>query len=73
MTTAAKGYRIDRQDGLTARERQVLSGIAIGQTLKQIADEIGVTKQRVDLIVKALIRKDRLSRDGNQFEIRVPR
>lgn len=67
------GYTIGREHGVTARERQVLVGIAEGKTLRQIAEDLQVTKQRVDIIVKALIRKERLTRDGKQFTIVVPR
>lgn len=52
------GYRQDRDDtGLTARYRHVRDGIRAKKTQKQIADELGVTKQRVAQIVKDLRKK----------------
>lgn len=68
------GYAIGRDDhGLTARERQVMSLLAGGSTLVQIGSAIGVTKQRVNQIVKALEAKGRVRRSRDTIEIVVPR
>lgn len=68
------GYDIGRDDsGLTKREREVIAGIVAGQALVQIAAALGVTKQRVDTIVRSLIQKDRLRRTDGHFEVIVPR
>lgn len=68
------GYKIGRDSNdLTKRERQVLGCIAQGMLLVDTAAEIGVSKQRVDQIVKALETKGVLTKDGNQYIVRVAR
>lgn len=57
------GYKIGRQGGLTKREREVLSHLALGLDMQDAAAEIGVTKQRVSQIVKALEKKGALTRE----------
>lgn len=52
------GYHIGRgDDGLTARERQVLFLVREGLDQPEIMRRIGLTKQRIQQIRKALIRK----------------
>jgi hypothetical protein len=47
VTLTEPGYKIDRRDGLTAREREVLD----------IGEAIGVSKQRVGQILLVLVEK----------------
>lgn len=64
MTKA--GYEIGRDDfGLTKREREVFEALKTGAQFNTIASELGVTKQRVDSIVKSLVRKGRVLRLEN--------
>ena len=52
------GYMIGRDSGgLTDREREVMSRLASGMTQHQIAEQLGLTKQRVGQIVTALRKK----------------
>lgn len=68
------GYGIGRDDsGITKREREVIAGIVAGHALVAIAADLGVSKQRVDTIVKSLINKSRLRRTDGHFEVIVPR
>lgn len=68
------GYQIERDDdGLTRREREVLAGIIAGKNLVQIGDELGVSKQRVDQIVKALVTKGTLERNDDSFVVKIRR
>jgi DNA-binding CsgD family transcriptional regulator len=55
MTTP--GYTLDREDGLTKRERWVLGMLRAGKTQVEIAEVLKVTKQRVGQIVRALKNK----------------
>jgi len=48
------GYEIRRDDGgLTARERQVIGLLHEGKTQISIAEEMGLTRQRVSAIAKS--------------------
>lgn len=68
------GYAIGRDDsGLTTREREVLQQMVAGQSGPQIAHVLGITKQRVDQIQKALVGKGRLERAEHEYRIVVPR
>jgi hypothetical protein len=52
------GYAIGRNDdAVTSRERQVLGGLAEGLNLVQIAERMGVTKQRAHQLMRSLERK----------------
>lgn len=57
------GYKIGRQDGLTKREREVLSQLALGLDMPRTGEALGISKQRVSQIVKALEGKGALVRD----------
>ena len=64
------GYHIGRNEqGLTARERQVLGAIAEGLDMVQTAARYGITKQRVLQIVRALEKKGALTRSGDTITI----
>lgn len=66
------GYEIGRgPDGLTARERAVLGGVAEGLDMVQIGHRLGVSKQRVKQIMSALEKKSRLIRSGDTWTILV--
>lgn len=53
MTQA--GYKLSRDKrGLTKREREVLSRLVLGEQQNEIGVALGVSKQRVGQIVKAL-------------------
>lgn len=68
------GYSIGRDsNSLTTREREVLGCIAQGMMLVDAAAKIGVSKQRVDQIVKALEKKGVLTKVGNKFSIQIER
>lgn len=72
MATKA-GYAISRDEqGLTGRERQVLEAMATGAQFIEIADKIGVSKQRVTAVVGSLIRKGYVLRtNGGGFAVRT--
>jgi DNA-binding CsgD family transcriptional regulator len=53
------GYRIDRRSGLTAREREVLDLLGQGMSQVEVAEAIGVSKQRVGQILLVLVEKGR--------------
>lgn len=66
-----KGYRLDRDDrGLTSRERQVLQLMVLGKGQTEIGKELGLSKQRIDQLVKALIVKGVVSADGETVLVR---
>jgi predicted transcriptional regulator len=68
------GYRIDRDDrNLTAREREVLTALVWSTPLTVIASELGVSKQRIDQIVRSLEKKGIVQRDGESYVVQVPR
>lgn len=67
------GYQIERENGLTKREREVLGQIAQGHNVVQTAHALGVSKQRVDQILRSLVTKGRVTRDGVHFTIVVER
>ena len=49
------GYEIGRDElGLTERDRKVAAGIRAGRKQTQIAEELGISRQRVSEIVKRL-------------------
>ena len=68
------GYQIERDgSGLTKREREVLGLVAQGKQGPQIGHDLGISKQRVDQIQKALVAKGRLERSEHEYRIVVPR
>jgi len=68
------GYEIGRDDrGLTRREREVLTCLAEGLNLVQTGARLGVSKQRVDQLVKALEMKGAIKRNGDEWVIVVRR
>lgn len=52
------GYKLDRQDGLTRRQREVAAGLASGRSHVEIGRELGISKQRVGQIVREIEKKD---------------
>lgn len=52
------GYKLDREDGLTKRERWVLGLLRTGKSYAEIGEVLGVSKQRVGQIALALKKKD---------------
>lgn len=57
------GYEIGRDDrGLTNRERQALGLLVQGREGWQIAEELGVTRQRVHALIRILEKKGVLVR-----------
>jgi len=68
------GYAIGRDEtGLTNRERDVLGLMVQGLKGPAIGDRLGISKQRVDQIQKALVDKGRLERAEHEYRIVVPR
>lgn len=68
------GYKIDRDDrNLTAREREVLTALVWSTPLTVIASELGISKQRVDQIVRSLEKKGVAKRVGDRYVVEVPR
>lgn len=63
------GYAVSRDKrGLTGRERAVMHGLIEGRSQIELAADLGVSKQRVQQLVKALEHKGVLfSLDGQQF------
>jgi DNA-directed RNA polymerase sigma subunit (sigma70/sigma32) len=57
VTLTEPGYKIDRRDGLTAREREVLDLLRQGMSQVEIGEAIGVSKQRVGQILLVLVEK----------------
>jgi DNA-binding NarL/FixJ family response regulator len=63
------GYRQDRDaENLTARERQVRDLLKTGLDQNGVAAEVGLTKQRISQIVKALEKKAAIRRRGDLIE-----
>lgn len=50
-------YTLDRENGLTQRERAVLAGLLVGKSQLQIGADLGVSRQRVHQIVGGLKKK----------------
>lgn len=73
MTEA--GYEIERgPGGLTAREREVMSGLAAGLMPSEIGKNMGVTKQRIHQLIASLERKGVLTKgDDGSITLVVPR
>lgn len=68
------GYTIGRDEaGLTGREREVLRLVVDGKNMPEIAEAIGITKQRVNQILNALVGKGRLEKDKHAYRVIVPR
>ena len=68
------GYEIGRDEsGLTTREREVLMLVVQGMQGPQIGAALGISKQRVDQIQKALVAKGRLERKEHEYVVKVPR
>lgn len=62
------GYKLDRdEDGLTAREREVVAGLREGKTFEAIGLGLGVSKQRVAQIANALVEKKVLIKQGRKY------
>lgn len=57
MVVMGKGYRLDRRHGLTKRERQVATLIDEGRPQVAIAAILGVSRQRVEQLVRSVERK----------------
>jgi len=69
-----KGYRLERDDrGLTNRERQVLQLMVLGKGQTEIGRELGLSKQRIDQLVKALIVKGVVSVNGTTVTVTARR
>lgn len=52
-------YTLDKDEsGLTRRQREVLHLVRQGHSQSEIADEMGLTRQRVSQIIKDLRRHD---------------
>lgn len=67
------GYEIDRDHrGLTARERQVLIGLVNGRRMSAIAENLGISKQRVEQLVRKLESKGIVTREGGAMTISLP-
>ncbi len=64
MTTP--GYEIDKNSqGLTKRERELLMLLIAGETQKEAADSLGISKQRTNQLTNALVAKGFLERLDN--------
>lgn len=51
-------YELDRDpEGVTAREREVREGLRAGKSQYRVAKDLGISKQRVNEIVRDLRRK----------------
>lgn len=68
------GYRHDRNaQGLTAREREVLVKLQEGKTQAEIGREIGVTRSRVNTIIKTLNDRGFVVKVGAEFRVNIER
>ena len=68
------GYEIGLdEDGLTAREREVRDLIGKGLTAGQIAEKIGVTRQRVSQYVATLTAKGVIEKKGGKNVVKKSR
>lgn len=75
------GYKVGKDEsGLTKREREVLGLIVKGLNGPQIGESLGITKQRVDQIMRVLVAKGRVQKRADSFvvlpvgaEVVVPR
>ena len=68
------GYEIGRdQRGLTAREREVLTALIHETPPVVIAEELGISKQRVNQILNALQAKGIVELRADRVIVTVPR
>ena len=64
------GYKHERDDsGLTKREREVLDLMVEGLDGPHIGERLGITKQRVGQIQKALVDKGRIRQEKDRLVV----
>lgn len=67
-----KGYTLDKKWGVTNRERQVLGCLAQGMSLAEVSRQIGVSRQRVSQLARALEKKGVLEERDGSWLIMIP-
>ncbi len=64
------GYRLERNAaGLTKREREVLQFLFDGLDMPGMAEQLGLTKQRISAIVKSLEKKGGVVRKDGEIHL----
>jgi DNA-binding MarR family transcriptional regulator len=67
-------YALERDErGLTARQREVLAGLTAGKNQVQIAEQLGVSKQRIAQVLTDLERAGVVKRVAGEYQITLKR